>query len=369
MARGINKRILISDKRGDDWISYLARARRITTAKTSLYQYIKQYTHLLVPSNVSDLEIYQTFCAISVNAADVSAPSGTSAQAIYFEYSLINHMCKSNCGWEQENGRVSVFALEDIEAGAQLGIRYVIPDYCLNVRETRRKKLRDVFGFDCRCFVCLGEEIVGSELWLLDQQKRSLIAPWSREMVEKVMDKGWELLCEGRCADLSPLQVIQMLEPGLKIQKSFLDQRNIILLLTAKTLMSMYAELGEYDKTTECLKSTIGMVGISALIQYGTVRDVITIFSGINSCLLKLGRMKESMELSKVMMQLFPKVPSADVFLDAIMERDKHPKGFNLIETDDNLSREAVEEIEKALNAGALSLPDGVNVENLRTYL
>ena len=62
-------------------------------------------------SNMSDFEICKTFCAISINAGDISQLplACTSTKAIYCEYSLINHMCKSNCDWEQENGGVSVY--------------------------------------------------------------------------------------------------------------------------------------------------------------------------------------------------------------------------------------------------------------------
>ncbi len=99
------------------------------------------------------------FCAIGANAATISSPPNTSTVGLYVEYSLLNHMCKPICGWEEKNGAISVFALEDIKAGDQLRISYLLPKYCLYLREVRRKELVDVFGFLCYCDVCLGEEL------------------------------------------------------------------------------------------------------------------------------------------------------------------------------------------------------------------
>ena len=214
VARALNKQMLLGrDQDSENWLEYLAW--NDSHMKVKAYPLVYRYVRMLVPDDLSDRDIYQAFCAVSINSADVdSAPSGTSAMALFMEYSLINHMCRPNCGWEMENGSISVFAARDIEAGAQLGITYLTEEFYLNVREIRRSKLWQNFGFDCRCSVCMGEEVPGSPYWLVDQQKRSLIAPWSLEMAKKVMDEGWELLCVSRRTDLTPTQVIQMLEPA-----------------------------------------------------------------------------------------------------------------------------------------------------------
>lgn len=69
------------------------------------------------------------------------------------------------------------------------------------------------------------EKVVGSHYWLLDQQKRSLIAPWSRDKANDMMKNGWEVVQE--CMDthsyMEPQQAIDMLELMLKIQKPVLD--------------------------------------------------------------------------------------------------------------------------------------------------
>ena len=94
----------------------------------------------------------------------------------------------------------------------------------------------------------LGEEIPGSPYWLVDQQKWSLIAPWSLEMAKKVMDKGWKLLCVSRRTELTPTQIIQMLEPAQVVINWVLDQRNIIVILMGRRLITKYVETGKYEK-------------------------------------------------------------------------------------------------------------------------
>ena len=63
----------------------------------------------------------------------------TSVVAVYnVEYLLLNHMCKCE---PEEDGTYSIY---DVKAGEQLGVTYLLRDYCLNLRGIRRLKL---FGF------------------------------------------------------------------------------------------------------------------------------------------------------------------------------------------------------------------------------
>ena len=71
-----------------------------------------------------------------------------------------------------------MYALQDIARDSQLGISDLNPGICVYERVARRKELKKSFSFDCQCYICLKEE-VGSEYWLLDQQKQSLIAPFT----------------------------------------------------------------------------------------------------------------------------------------------------------------------------------------------
>ena len=319
IARAINKRILQGeDYHNDNWIRYLAR-HDLPPGKVAAYDtLIKPFVHCLVPTHVTDHEIYQMYRAIIINAADVICPPGTAAAAFYFEYSLLNHMCRPNSDFENNSGAVSVYALQDIEPGSQLGISYLHTRYCVNVREVRRKELKDLFGFDCCCFVCLGEEVVGSEHWLLDQQKRSLIAPWSRKMADDIMEMGWQSICQSE--SMKRVQSIQLLESAIEIQKSVLDKSNITLILTAWYLLREYSLLPDYKKGINHLKS-LGEVGMNAFFQYGTMKEVDGICKIIARCCSELGLTEKARELSDLMLNFFPKVPSGDALRSAMLAK------------------------------------------------
>ena len=324
VARIINRKILLGKKQTDSWISYLCYSDKLPPVQERQFSEMKQYVRQLVPDDVSDQDVHRAFCAVGTNGATVSSPIDTSAVATYIEYSLLNHMCRPNCGWEEENGAVSVFALEDIEAGDQLGISYLLPEYCLYVREVRRKELMDVFGFNCHCPVCLGEEVIGSKHWLLDQQKRSLIAPWSHRMVQDIMERAWEMVHPHRFFILPTQQLIQILEPEFLLQKSCLDKSNVILILTAKTLISKYIELGEMEKATDCFTS-ISEDGMNILLRYGTVLDVTDIVDMIGMANLQLGRMEECKRMAELMQKVFPERAPANGFCEILKQLKQRP--------------------------------------------
>ena len=89
------------------------------------------------PSMHPPLEISRSATVYRVvnNSVDVVYILMTLTTAIYLEYSLLNHICKPNCGWEQEYGKVCVFALQNIEPNSQLGISYMSFRYDINLRE------------------------------------------------------------------------------------------------------------------------------------------------------------------------------------------------------------------------------------------
>ena len=233
IARAINKRILRKDSRDDAWISHLGR-HSVSPFKELLFPLVQSYVRLLVPKSISDNEIYQMFCVEVHNGANMYISSTGEAAGFYFEYSLVNHMCQPNCEFKNEKCNAALYALQDIEPGSQLGISYLQSYTSINLRELRREALKSLFGFDCNCAVCLEEEVVGSQYWLLDQQKRSLIAPWSRDKANIVMKNGWELIQKSMDTHsyMEPQQAIDMLESSLQVQKAVLDPSNVTLIIT-----------------------------------------------------------------------------------------------------------------------------------------
>ena len=64
--------------------------------------------------------------------------------------------------------------------------------------------------------------MVGSEYWLLNSKKKSLIAPWSRKMADKIMKRGWASIHESE--RIQPLQAVKLLELESEVQKPVLDK-------------------------------------------------------------------------------------------------------------------------------------------------
>ena len=312
IARAINKKIVQSEQDNCLSIYDLAPPVMMTPLKDKAFDLLKQQVRYLVPSSVSEDEIYQTYCRTDNNSATVKCPHGASAVATYLEYSLLNHMCRPNCGWEGENGNMSIYALEDIEPNSQLGISYLRFRYIINLREIRRRELKKKLGIDCTCYVCLEEENIQSKYWLLDQKKRSLIAPWSRQWADKVMDKTWEMFCQS--GSMEHPQAITLLEMALKQQVGVLDKANVILILTAIFLLYKCRLVKEYKRGMSHF-NFVGEEGMNALFEYGTLDEINFVGEEINTC-YELRDVKGSEEISDLMPKLFPKVPSADRLCD-----------------------------------------------------
>ena len=311
-ARVINKGILNEDQDASDWIKYITCPMALPPIKAGVFLQLEEYVRLLVPEEISNQEIQLALRAISINAGTVgNSPPGTMIVAIYNnEYCLLNHMCKPNCEIEvEEDGTVAVYTIDDVKAGEQLGISFVTREYYMNVREVRRAKLSECFGLNCGCFVCRGEMIPGSKLWLLEQQKSSLIAPWSHAMARQAMVKGWELLCESNNMTpvRSPSKVIEILEPALESQKLILDQYNVILILTATTLLLTYCQLDESEMAVDIYYRFLDPVGMATLMEYGTRRDVADIAGNVCIRLFDLEEMMEFNEMFKLTQQIHPR--------------------------------------------------------------
>ena len=304
IARAINRRILQgADHCNDEWLKQLACHNLPSTMTKEGMALIQKLVRGLVPVHVQDDEIDQMSRAVCVNAADVLCPPKTSAGAFYLEFSLINHLCYPNCYFENDNTDVSVYALDDIKYDSQLGISYLNPRIRVSERGTRREEIKKSFGFDCHCYVCLEEEKVGSDYWLLDQKKRSLIAPWSRDWVDKVMEKGWKSICESECMEKQ--QAIKLLEAELEVQKLVLDKVNITLILTIWQLVRNYYLLPDHRRGIIHLK-LLGMTGMNAFFSYSTTKEVVDIGNTLSTCFSKVGLEKEASEFFDLLLCFYP---------------------------------------------------------------
>ena len=316
IARAINRRVLNGGNKHDDkWLKYLSR-HNLSPAIANQYPLFKRFVRYLVPSHVTDDEIYRMYIVVCVNSADVVCPPGTSAGALYFaEFSLLNHMCQPNCEFENDVTEVSVYAIQDIQPGSQLCISYLNSRERITWREIRRKSLKESFGFDCNCLVCMNEETIGSKFWLMDQQKRSLIAPWSREFADRIMNRGWEAI--RTCESMEPLPSIKVLETSLAVQTSILDKRNILFILTIRHIMINYHILHDYKRGIEHLRS-LGIEGMTAFFEYGTVKDIDEIILLVLRSCSEFGLNNQGTELDKLFHNYFPKAPSTETLCMAL---------------------------------------------------
>ena len=304
IARAINRRNLQgADCRNDVWLKQLARHNLPAALPKESIALIQKLVRGLVPDHVKEDEIDQMFRAVCINAADVHCPPKTAAAAFYFEFSLVNHSCYPNCYFTNDGKDISVYALQDITPNSQLGISYLNPRNRIGERGVRREEIRKSFGFDCHCDVCCKEEEVGSEYWLLDQQKQSLIAPWSRERANNIIKEGWELVHDSE--GMERLQAIKKLESHIEIQRSVLDKVNVTLILTTWQLVRNYFLLPDYKKAIIHFKS-LGETGVNAFFSYSTANEVADIGIVLSKCFGSLGLEKEASELVTLLLQFYP---------------------------------------------------------------
>ena len=324
-ARVINKGIMTEDQEASDWMDYATVPNTLPPAsKVQSFAQLQKYVRLLVPEEITNNEIETTLRAVSFNAATVErCPKNidtverytktTMIVAVYNqEYTLLHHMCKPNCEAakeiENEDGKISVYTIDDIEAGAQLGISFLMIRYYANVRDIRLPKLKECFGIDCKCHVCTGEMERGSYWWLVDKQKSSLIAPWSFETARKAMVDGWNTM--GKSSRISLAGDTAMLQHSLDTMHIYLDQRNVMILLTAISLFYRYCLNQANQDAIEVFYSSIGHVGLFALFQYGTRREVAELAANLSICFLEMEEVKGFNSMFNFARQIHPRRPS-----------------------------------------------------------
>lgn len=323
-ARVINKGIMKEDQEASDWMDYATIPDKLPPSKVKVFTQLQKYVRLLVPDEITNDEIEATLRAVSFNTATIErCPKNTDTMKHYTkstmvvavynqEYTLLQHMCKPNCEPEKEienkDGKISVYTIDDIKAGTQLGISFLMIKYYANVRDIRLPKLKECFGIDCKCHICTGEMEQGSYLWLVDKQKSSLIAPWSFETAHKAMVNGWNTM--GKSCQISLAGDTAMLQSSLDTMHVYLDQRNIMILLTAITLFYRYCLNQANQDAIEVFYSSIGHVGLSALFQYGTRREVAELTANLSICFLEMEEVRGFNSMFNLTRQIHPRRPS-----------------------------------------------------------
>ena len=321
-ARVINKGIMKEDQDASDWVDFATNPGILPPVKVKVFAQLEEYIRLLIPSDITDDELQHALCAVSVNTGQVDrGPENTMIIAVYnIEYSLLGHMCKPNCEVEEEllgdARNVAVYTIDDIEIGERLGISFLMNTYYTNIREIRRAKLKECFGIDCACYVCQGETSPGSDLWIVDKQKSLLIAPWSFRMARHAMVNGWSTLCDSVAK--APTDAVEMLESSLDSLQVYLDQRNIMLLLTAMTLFMKHCRAGASAEAVHVFFTSINRVGLKVLMEYGTRKDVAEITGNLCNCLLDVERGLEFHEMFKLTQEIHPRRPSCAELCDML---------------------------------------------------
>ena len=312
-ARVINKGAMKEDPETSDWMDFATIPSKLPPSKGKVFAQLEKYVRLLVPEEITEEEIAVTLRAISVNAGTVEhCPKGVMASAVYnLEYTLLDHMCKPNCEEEElndEDGNVPVYSIEDIEAGTQLGISFLMMKYYINVREVRLPKLKECFGIDCKCYICTGETEKGSYLWLVDKQKSSLVAPWSFKTAHNAMVDGWNAMCDS--IPKPPAEATAMLQSSLDTLHIYLDQRNVMLVLTAVTLFQRYYVAHANHEAINVFYSSIGKIGLFMLYQYGTRKDMAEMSGKVSTCFLEIEEIRNFDRMFKLTQHIHPRQPS-----------------------------------------------------------
>jgi hypothetical protein len=89
---------------------------------------------------------------INTNNFDVTI-DGISQQALFPEIAMMNHDCRPNAAyfWDEEMMTHYVHAIRDIQPGEEITITYIDNE---KDRETRMRRLKKNWGFDCDCSAC-----------------------------------------------------------------------------------------------------------------------------------------------------------------------------------------------------------------------
>jgi hypothetical protein len=98
---------------------------------------------------------------INTNNFDITI-DGISQQALFPEIAMMNHDCRPNAAyfWDEETMTHYVHAIRDIQSGEEITITYIDNE---KDRETRMRRLKKNWGFDCGCSACTAHRAFTTE--------------------------------------------------------------------------------------------------------------------------------------------------------------------------------------------------------------
>lgn len=260
-ARALNRKVLEGKK---DWeINYLTYAGDATTIEDAAS--VIPYAIPLVHESVAiDDIVSDAYYRVALNTVGVRVieSSQVSVTALHPTHSLLHHSCQPNCSYGSDNQTMSIYALVNIHEQEQLCISYISREETLLYGSARREKLRNNCRFECTCSTCLNEQEPGSEKWVLNQKKKSFIAPWTQETANHIMEEGLKHLKE---VELSTsikewFKIVEVCTPALSNQRRYLSEANIIRILTSLSLMNAHDQLGNNDEALKLAEAVLPFI-------------------------------------------------------------------------------------------------------------
>ena len=321
-ARALNRKVLEGKK---DWeIRYLTYRDDATTLEDATFAipYAKPLVH---ESVATDDIISDAYCRVGGNIVGVIAdPSQVSASALYPTHSLLNHSCQPNCSYGSINQTMSVYALTNIHKQEQLYINYGSRETLLLYGSARRNELQRICRFECTCSTCCNEAELGSEEWILDQKKKSFIAPWTRETASHIMEEGLEHLKE---VELSKSikdwpKIVEISTTALSNQRRYLSETNIVRILTSLSLMNAHDHLGNSDEALQFAEAVLPYIKM-----YDSAEEISAHLARMSCYHFRMGNAQNGSHLFWESMDMFPRNMNNEHYLCEALSKVKDVEG------------------------------------------
>ncbi len=142
-------------KETSDWLKDLDLMDLFSRFRTEEKEKYHNNPNEFIDATLEELVNFTHRCAL--RALDLGF-----ARAVYLTGSLINHSCSPNCRATYScQGKQKIIALRDIQEGEECFVSYLdIPglEHQVTTQDQTRQVLRELYGFDCVCNLCLKNE-------------------------------------------------------------------------------------------------------------------------------------------------------------------------------------------------------------------